>query len=148
MNGKWSRVCCICNESFTTNRAHQQTCSLVCRQKRNKAYQVKNPQTSLLRMRFELLQRDDFRCQYCGRTPQDKVVLIMEHILPASKGGATSSENLITACTECNAGKSDVLLTARHSQRFTTLTKGHYEYNQRFEKKWKDQMEYIERNRS
>ena len=149
----WSRVCKICEKCFLTSRAHQKTCSEECRKiyikwyaenvtkKKDGAYQ------NFLKMRFDLLQRDDFRCQYCGRTPQDKAVLIMEHIRPVSKGGLTTPENLITSCEECNAGKYDALLEARHEQKFKTLAKGYHEYNQRFEKKWKDQMAYIERNR-
>ncbi len=58
------------------------------------------------RLRFEVFHRDHFTCQYCGAQPPS-VVLVCDHIIPVSKGGLTSAENLTTACEGCNAGKSD-----------------------------------------
>lgn len=63
-----------------------------------------------LRMRFQVLLRDNFRCQYCGASPQDGVRLYMDHIIPYSKNGRTEESNLITACFECNIGKRDTSL--------------------------------------
>lgn len=60
------------------------------------------------RLRFSVLQRDRFTCQYCGRKAPD-VVLHVDHILPKSRGGTDVAENLKTACADCNLGKSDVL---------------------------------------
>jgi len=61
------------------------------------------------RQRFEIFKRDNFTCQYCGRTPP-AVVLEIDHITPVSKGGDGHSINLITACFDCNHGKADKLL--------------------------------------
>jgi len=61
------------------------------------------------RLRFEVFNRDQFTCQYCGAQPPD-VVLECDHITPLSHGGATSLDNLITACEACNKGKSDTPL--------------------------------------
>ena len=61
------------------------------------------------RTRFEIFKRDRFQCQYCGRTPPT-VVLHVDHILPVSKGGPDEKINLVTACVDCNLGKSNVLL--------------------------------------
>lgn len=59
--------------------------------------------------RFEIFKRDQFTCQYCGRsTPL--VVLELDHIIPVSKDGGNEDENLITSCFDCNRGKSDNLL--------------------------------------
>ena len=59
------------------------------------------------RLRFTVLQRDGFRCQYCGRTAADPgVVLHVDHVVPVAVGGATSASNLVTACADCNLGKS------------------------------------------
>jgi hypothetical protein len=58
-------------------------------------------------LRFRILKRDNFRCQYCGGTPQEGYILHVDHIVPVSKGGETTEENLITACFVCNEGKSD-----------------------------------------
>lgn len=56
-------------------------------------------------LRFRVLQRDAFRCQYCGRSARDGAVLHLDHIVPVAAGGPTTEENLITACDVCNAGK-------------------------------------------
>lgn len=58
------------------------------------------------RLRFEVFNRDGFTCQYCGAQPPD-VLLVVDHITPASHGGTTTIENLITACEPCNQGKAD-----------------------------------------
>jgi HNH endonuclease/Homing endonuclease associated repeat len=60
-----------------------------------------------LALRFRVLRRDGFRCQYCGGTPQDGYLLHVDHKIPVSKGGETTEENLVTACSLCNNGKSD-----------------------------------------
>jgi len=70
---------------------------------------LKNPFVNL-RMRFEVLNRDNFTCQYCGRTPQDGIKLVVDHRNPVSNGGETKFDNLITSCFECNAGKSNFIL--------------------------------------
>ena len=56
-------------------------------------------------LRFEIFARDGFTCQYCGRRPPD-VILEVDHIHPESKGGTADPINLITACFDCNRGKS------------------------------------------
>jgi predicted restriction endonuclease len=56
--------------------------------------------------RFHIFKRDNFRCQYCGRSSDD-VQLEVDHIIPVSKGGSNDVDNLITSCRECNRGKSN-----------------------------------------
>ncbi len=58
-----------------------------------------------LNLRFKVLHRDNFTCQYCGRMPKDGIKLEIDHIIPRKNGGETLFENLITACSECNEGK-------------------------------------------
>jgi 5-methylcytosine-specific restriction endonuclease McrA len=60
-------------------------------------------------LRFEVFKRDGFVCRYCGRKPPE-VVLHVDHLLPVSKGGENELGNLISACRDCNAGKSARLL--------------------------------------
>ncbi len=62
------------------------------------------------KMRFEVLKRDSFTCQYCGAKAPDALMRI-DHIHPVAKGGTNDILNLITSCFECNAGKSDRLLS-------------------------------------
>ena len=63
--------------------------------------------SSQWRLRFEILKRDSFTCQYCGRKAPD-VELHVDHKYPKSKGGLSIKGNYITACMECNIGKSDI----------------------------------------
>lgn len=55
-------------------------------------------------LRFQVLRRDGHRCHYCGGAPPD-VTLVVDHILPVALGGTDTADNLVTACSECNAGK-------------------------------------------
>lgn len=57
-------------------------------------------------LRFRVLQRDGFRCAYCGRTSQQGAELHVDHVVPFAHGGETGEDNLITSCAECNLGKS------------------------------------------
>jgi 5-methylcytosine-specific restriction endonuclease McrA len=60
-------------------------------------------------IRFKVLQRDRFRCQLCGRSPatEPNCTLHVDHIIPFSRGGKTTYENLRVLCVECNVGKSN-----------------------------------------
>ena len=48
--------------------------------------------------RFNVFLRDRFECQYCG----DRSDLTFDHVIPRSRGGRTTWENVITACAPCN----------------------------------------------
>jgi hypothetical protein len=50
--------------------------------------------------------RDNFTCQYCGRELSLSQCTI-DHVIPKSKGGDWSWENLVTACPRCNQSKGD-----------------------------------------
>lgn len=59
--------------------------------------------------RFKVLERDNFRCQYCGKNGKD-VSLEVDHIIPKAKGWTDDFDNLITCCRECNIGKWDEIV--------------------------------------
>lgn len=56
------------------------------------------------KIRFRVFQRDNFTCQYCGRSAPE-VELHVDHIRSVANGGDNDMENLITACKDCNLGK-------------------------------------------
>jgi 5-methylcytosine-specific restriction endonuclease McrA len=60
-------------------------------------------------LRFQILKRDNYRCQMCGVTAKDGTTLEIDHITPVSKGGSNDASNLQALCRDCNAGKSDSL---------------------------------------
>jgi hypothetical protein len=59
------------------------------------------------RLRFEILRRDQHTCRYCGAKAPD-VTLAVDHVIPITLGGGDEPNNLVTACTPCNAGKSSM----------------------------------------
>ena len=59
--------------------------------------------------RFNVFLRDRFECQYCAEAlPAED--LTFDHIVPRSRGGRTSWDNVVTACQECNLIKGNRLL--------------------------------------
>jgi len=54
-----------------------------------------------------IYKRDDYECQYCG----SKKDLTMDHVIPRSKGGKDTWENLVACCTKCNLKKGDKFLS-------------------------------------
>ena len=62
---------------------------------------VRVPYRKVLLTRRNLLRRDSHACQYCGATER----LTLDHVLPRSRGGPETWENLVAACTRCNNRK-------------------------------------------
>lgn len=60
-------------------------------------------------VRVRVLDRNNFRCVFCGRSPATEagIKLHIDHKIPFSKGGQTTIDNLQTLCQDCNLGKSD-----------------------------------------
>ncbi len=64
----------------------------------------KFPSRSVKFNRRNIYARDGNRCQYCGsKFPTSE--LSIDHVVPRSRGGLTMWENVVCACTECNAKK-------------------------------------------
>lgn len=61
------------------------------------------------KLRLDVMERDDYRCQMCGRTVEDGVKLHIDHIVPVSKGGTNDMNNLQVLCHKCNLAKHDRL---------------------------------------
>jgi len=77
-------------------------------QRQTRQYQIKVERAKMTdSLRYDILKRDNFRCQICGSTAQDGVKLHVDHIIPVAKGGQTIPSNLRTLCDRCNMGKSD-----------------------------------------
>ncbi len=55
--------------------------------------------------RRALFARDEHACQYCG----SRVRLTLDHVMPRSRGGASTWDNVVTACAPCNLRKRDRL---------------------------------------
>jgi 5-methylcytosine-specific restriction endonuclease McrA len=60
--------------------------------------------------RFNLFLRDGFQCSYCSSTDD----LTFDHVVPRSRGGKTTWENIVTACSPCNLKKGGRSLKEAH----------------------------------
>lgn len=65
-------------------------------------YYIKIPHKSIPLTRKNLMHRDKYTCQYCGKKGHD---LTIDHIHPKSRGGKDEWENVVVACVRCNVGK-------------------------------------------
>ena len=64
-------------------------------------------------LRDKIKRRDNYTCQYCGLSTRDEPNLLLEidHIIPVSRGGLTTEDNLQTLCWICNRRKSNKIIT-------------------------------------
>jgi 5-methylcytosine-specific restriction endonuclease McrA len=54
--------------------------------------------------RFNVFLRDRFRCQYCGQAHRTED-LTFDHVVPRCRGGQSTWENVVAACSPCNVRK-------------------------------------------
>src|SRR3974390_2078797 len=62
-------------------------------------------QTRVAITRRSVFARDGHRCQYCGNQAEN-----IDHVVPRSRGGTHTWDNVVAACRRCNAAKEDRLL--------------------------------------
>lgn len=100
--------CIVCGTDFLSAGAASRYCSQECRKRnRNRAFGL-----SLLD-RMALFERDDWHCQLCLRPvdylsdPLSNYYPSLDHIVPRSKGGTDSPENLQLAHRICNSVRRD-----------------------------------------
>ena len=49
--------------------------------------------------RMEIFRRDNYTCQYCGKVTRN---LTLDHVIPRSRNGQHTWENVVSACVPCN----------------------------------------------
>lgn len=110
------RKCKNCNKEFEyfskTNK------KIYCSTKCCFEFLKKNKEKTspFYKIRFQVFNRDNFQCIYCGRSSiEERVILEVEHLNPL-KGKkpnwkTTKTEDLVTSCRECNVGKLDRILS-------------------------------------
>ena len=69
---------------------------------------VNVPRRRIVLSKTNILKRDHYKCQYCENKTKD---LTVDHVIPRSKGGPSTWENLVCACFNCNNKKGDYLLS-------------------------------------
>ena len=65
-------------------------------------YLIRRPRPRVKLTRREVFIRDGYTCQYCGRQQGD---LTIDHVIPRSRGGQHTWDNLVSACKTCNHRK-------------------------------------------
>jgi 5-methylcytosine-specific restriction endonuclease McrA len=70
---------------------------------------VRKPaQPSIAFNKKNILKRDAYTCQYCGRNSGERMTI--DHVMPKSLGGRTVWENVVSACRACNLKKGNKTL--------------------------------------
>ncbi len=73
-----------------------------------KEYHSKNQRKLMTKeIRQQIIIRDNYTCQLCGKYMPDEVGLQVDHIVSVSKGGKTVPSNLQVLCSKCNGSKSN-----------------------------------------
>lgn len=67
-------------------------------------YLIRLPRLQRKLTRYEVFNRDRFTCQYCGQETRE---LTLDHVLPRSRGGVHSWDNVVSACIPCNHRKGE-----------------------------------------
>lgn len=63
---------------------------------------IRMPYKKIELSRKNILRRDNYRCQYCNKKAPDMTI---DHVIPRSRGGRDTWENLVAACVKCNNKK-------------------------------------------
>lgn len=80
------------------------------------------PRRAVRLNRHSILARDEHRCQYCGRRlPASQ--LSLDHVIPRSRGGETTWDNVVCACLRCNVKKGGRTPKEAHMRLFQLPTR-------------------------
>ena len=110
------KKCPHCNKEFSYWRDNQKLCP-ECQYEKEKNSSKRKASLRKSLNYWQIFNRDNFQCQYCGRTPtKDHIRLHLDHIKPQVDGGKTEIDNLVTACEKCNVIKATQPL--RHEAEF------------------------------
>jgi 5-methylcytosine-specific restriction endonuclease McrA len=99
--------CRVCNKEFIKTARYHICCSDDCKE----ANRISN----LYVGKFIIFNRDNFTCIYCGKSSiEDGIKLHLDHIIPISKGGKNTADNLVTSCSMCNLEKHNLIIETKN----------------------------------
>ena len=81
---------------------------------------IRRPRPTICFSRAEIFRRDNFTCQYCGKRTKH---LTIDHIIPRSRGGKDTWENVVAACASCNHRKGGKLLEETNMHLISSIIK-------------------------
>jgi 5-methylcytosine-specific restriction endonuclease McrA len=91
-------------ESHQTRQVHSVSMAMPFPSIVRLSFYVRVPFKKIILSRKNILRRDGHRCQFCGR---GDVPLTVDHVMPISRAGEDTWENLVAACVKCNNRKGD-----------------------------------------
>ena len=99
--------------------------------------------------KYTMFCRDNFSCCYCGKQFTSRGSLTVDHVVPISKGGTSHYSNCVSACKECNAKKSNRLLSEaglrlRVKPGVPTVKQVQSALAQRYMKVWNELLEEVD----
>lgn len=68
-------------------------------------YYIRRPKQKVALTKKNVLLRDDYTCQYCG--VRGEKLMTVDHVIPRSRTGPSTWENLVCACMRCNNRKNN-----------------------------------------
>ncbi len=105
-NARRALVLVLCGKAEVLELNHQivhtPSMSIHCPSVIRLAHLIRRPQPRARLSRREIFIRDNYTCQYCGVRTRE---LTLDHVIPRSKGGPHTWENLVSACKTCNHRK-------------------------------------------
>lgn len=76
-------------------------------------HMIQRPRPHISLSRKEILRRDNYTCQYCGKRSLD---LTIDHVIPHIQGGTHTWNNVVAACPACNHRKGSLTVSESHMQ--------------------------------
>lgn len=86
-------------------RRHKQLESIGFEATLNKYHSDSQRKLMTYALRKQIMERDHYTCQNCGKYMPDEVGLQIDHIIPIAKGGKSVPSNLCVLCSKCNGSK-------------------------------------------
>ena len=74
----------------------------ICRDALTRHWKGRPPRRVWQLLRLVVFERDGWTCVYCGKRTWEPTC---DHVVPVSRGGSSTLDNLVTACLACNLAK-------------------------------------------
>jgi 5-methylcytosine-specific restriction endonuclease McrA len=87
---------------FIQGNASSRRLAPICRDALTRHWKGRPPRRVWQLMRQIVFERDNWTCVYCGLRSSS---LTCDHVIPVSRGGSSTFDNLVTACLACNLAK-------------------------------------------
>lgn len=101
-----NKKCMRCDRSLEHKKSHAIYCSKTCKSMDHTYKHRAKTRIFGVSRRMEIIKRDNFCCYMCGLKLEVNQVEL-DHLIPVSKGGSSSPENVAVSCMFCNRSRSN-----------------------------------------